>query len=189
MRLWAAMALWGVVAGTGCAGRTRAPATTANAAKGGATARQEQAATLFDAAAHGDKLRLKLLVDWSRYRLTWAWARALADHAEATTGLSQVEAEPSPSEAYVEMAVGELQTKLAAVAAGTQPPQIEAGVANARLAQLRGEPPLSRYPALPRLWTLTQDALAGADEVTYRGTGSVTLLFVGDRLAGVLDAR
>jgi hypothetical protein len=162
----------------------KTPAGTSHAAS-----RQEEAATLFDAAAHGDRLRLKLLVDWSRYRLTWAWARALADHAEATTGLSQVEAEPSPSEAYVEMAVGELQAKLAAVAAGTQPPQIEAGVANVRLAQLRGAPPLSKYPALPRLWTLTQDALVGADEITYRGTGSVTLLFVGDRLAGVLDAR
>ena len=29
----------------------------------------------------------------------------------------------------------------------------------------------------------------GADEVTYAGTTRVTLLFVGDRLAGVLDAR
>jgi hypothetical protein len=151
--------------------------------------RQEQAATLFDAALHRDRLRLKLLVDWSRYRLTWAWARAKADHAEATTGLSQVEAEPSPSEAYVEMAVGELQARLAAVAGGTQPPRAETGVANAQLAELRGAAPMSKYPALPRLWSLTQDALAGADEVTYEGVGRVTLLFVGDRLAGVLDAR
>ena len=152
--------------------------------------RQEQAAALFDAATHRDKLRLKLLVDWSRYRLTWAWARATADHAEATTGLSQVEAEPSPSEAYVEMAVGELQERLAAVAAGTQPPRAEAGVANAQLAELRqGAAPMSKYPALPRLWELTRDALDGADEITFAGGRRVTLLFVGDRLAGVLDAR
>ena len=170
---------------SGCATTGRATATKA-APK---VSRQEQAATLFDAALHRDKLRLKLLVDWSRYRLTWAWARAKADHAEATTGLSQVEAEPSPSEAYVEMAVGDLQARLAAVAGGTQPPQPEAGVANARLAELKGEPPMSKYPALPRLWTLTQDALVGADEITYRGQGQLTLIFVGDRLAGLLDAR
>jgi hypothetical protein len=170
---------------SGCATTSRATATKASPK----VSRQEQAATLFDAALHRDRLRLKLLVDWSRYRLTWAWARAKADHAEATTGLSQVEAEPSPSEAYVEMAVGELQARLAAVAGGTQPPRAETGVANAQLAELRGTAPMSKYPALPRLWSLTQDALAGADEVTYDGVGRVTLLFVGDRLAGVLDAR
>ena len=62
-------------------------------------------------------------------------------------------------------------------------------MANAELAQLKGAAPISKYPALPRLWTLTQDALVGADEVTYRGSGRVTLIFVGDRLAGLLDAR
>jgi hypothetical protein len=171
----------------GCAASK--PKTVAATSTSAHASRQEQAAVLFDAASHGDKLRLKLLVDWSRYRLTWAWARAVVDHAEATTGLSQVEAEPSPSAAYMDMAVGELQSKLAAVASGPQPPQAEPGVANALLSELRGQPPLSKYPALPRLWTLTQDALDGADEITFKGVGSVTLLFVGDRLAGVLDAR
>ncbi|MGZ3408332.1 MAG: hypothetical protein ACXVAN_17905 [Polyangia bacterium] len=171
----------------GCATGGGRAASSTHAAK---ASRQEQAAALFDAATHRDKLRLKLLVDWSRYRLTWAWARATADHAEATTGLSQVEAEPSPSEAYVEMAAGELQQKLAAVAAGTQPPHAEPGVANAQLAELRrGTPPMSKYPALPRLWELTRDALDGADEITFSGAQRVTLLFVGERLAGVLDAR
>ena len=175
-----------IVLATGCA--TTKPTTSATTAV--KQSRQEQAAALFDAASHRDLLRLKLLVDWSRYRLTWAWARAAADHAEATTGLSQVEAEPSPSEAYVNMAAGELQARLAAVAAGTQPPHAEAGVANAQLAELRqGAPPMSKYPALPRLWELTRDALDGADEITYAGGQRVTLLFVGDRLAGVLDAR
>jgi hypothetical protein len=154
-----------------------------------AKSRQEQAASLFDAATHRDRLRLKLLVDWPRYRLAWAWSRAAADHAESTTGLSQVEAEPSPSEAYVEMAVGELQERLAAVASGPQPPHPEPGVANARLAELRRGAPQTKYPALPRLWALTSEALEGADEITYAGTTRVTLLFVGDRLAGVLDAR
>ena len=171
----------------GCAttaGSHRAPSSaTAN------VSRQEQAATLFDAATHHDKLRLKLLVDWPRYRLAWAWARAAADHAEATTGLSQVEAEPAPSEAWIEMAVGELQTRLAGVASGPQPPHAEPGVANARLAELKRGAPETKYPALPRLWELTAEALAGADEVTYAGATRLTLLFVGDRLAGVLDAR
>ncbi len=67
------------------------------------------------------------------------------------------------------------------------------GYDNPMLAALRGGPvagaPPTKYPALPRLWELTQDALAGADEVTYAGAKRVTLLFVGDRLAGVLDAR
>jgi hypothetical protein len=175
-----------IVLAAGCATTKPTHVSTADAH----ASRQEQAAALFDAASHRDALRLKLLVDWSRYRLTWAWARATADHAEATTGLSQVEAEPSPSEAYVEMAVGELQARLAAVAAGAQPPHAEAGVANAQLAELRrSAPPMSKYPALPRLWELTRDALDGADEITYAGGKRVTLLFVGDRLAGVLDAR
>jgi len=151
--------------------------------------RQEQVAALFDAATHHDKLRLKLLVDWSRYRLAWAWSRAAADHAEATTGLSQIEAEPSPSEAWIDMAVGELQARLAAVASGPQPPHAEPGVANAKLAELKSGAPQTKYPALPRLWELAAEALSGVDEVTYAGAGRVTLLFAGDRLAGVLDAR
>jgi hypothetical protein len=151
--------------------------------------RQEQVAALFDAATHHDKLRLKLLVDWSRYRLAWAWSRAAADHAEATTGLSQIEADPSPSEAWIDMAEGELQARLAQVASGPQPPHEEAGVANAKLAELKGGPPQTKYPALPRLWELAAEALSGVDEVTYAGAGRVTLLFAGDRLAGVLDAR
>ena len=153
------------------------------------SSRQEQAATLFDAATHRDKVRLKLLVDWPRYRLAWAWARAVADHAEATTGLSQIEAEPDPSEAWIDMATGELQTRLAAVASGPQPPHAEPGVENAQLATLRKGPPQTKYPALPRRWELAAEALSGADQVTYAGTKRVTLLFVGDRLAGVLDAR
>ncbi len=177
-----------IVLAASCA-TTTTKATPSSAAPKAHASRQEQAAALFDAATHQDKRRLELLVDWTRYRLTWAWARAVADHAEATTGLSQVEAEPSPSEAYVQMAAGELMQRLAAVAAGPQPPHAEPGVANAQLAELRGPPPQTKYPALPRLWELTQDALAGADEVTFAGTGRITLVFVGDRLAGVLDAR
>jgi hypothetical protein len=174
-----------LVAGCATGGGGRA-ASSATKAKG---SRQEQAAALFDAATHRDKLRLKLLVDWPRYRLAWAWARAAADHAEATTGLSQIEAESSPSEAYVEMAAGELEARLSAVAAGPQPPHAEAGVANAQLAELKRGAPQTKYPALPRLWELAAEALAGADEITFAGAKRVTLLFVGDRLAGVLDAR
>ena len=146
-------------------------------------------ATLFDAATHRDRRRLELLVDWPRYRLAWAWARAAADHAEATTGLSQIEAEPDPSEAWIQMALGELQTRLAAVAAGPEPPQAQPGVANARFAELKKGAPLTKYPALPRLWELAAEALGGADEVTYAGSGRVTFLFVGDRLVGLLEAR
>jgi hypothetical protein len=171
----------------GCASTATTAGTAAPRAK--AMSRQEQAAALFDAATHRDKLRLKLLVDWPRYRLAWAWARAAADHAEATTGLSQIEAESSPSEAYVEMAAGELEARLSAVAAGPQPPHAEAGVANAQLAELKRGAPQTKYPALPRLWELAAEALAGADEIAFAGAKRVTLLFVGDRLAGVLDAR
>ena len=95
-----AIGLTAALFAAGCA--STAPSVRSSAAR---PARQEQAAALFDAATHRDKLRLKLLVDWSRYRLAWAWSRAAADHAEATTGLSQIEAEPSPSEAWIEMAV------------------------------------------------------------------------------------
>jgi hypothetical protein len=182
-----ALAVTVALAAVGCA--STGGGKDASAAGGAHVSRQEQAAALFDAATHHDLLRLKLLVDWPRYRLAWAWARAAADHAESTTGLSQIEAEPSPSEAWVEMAAGELQQRLAAVAEGPQPPHAEAGVANARLAELRRGAPETKYPALPRLWELASEALAGADEVTYAGGKRVTLLFVGDRLAGVLDAR
>jgi len=175
-----------LVALAGCAAPKSNGATSAAGVRAG---RQEQVAALFDAATHRDKLRLKLLVDWSRYRMAWAWSRAAADHAEATTGLSQIEAEPSPSEAWIDMAVGELQTRLATVASGPQPPHAEPGVANARLAELKNGAPQTKYPALPRLWELAAEALSGADEVTYSGVGRVTLLFAGDRLAGVLDAR
>jgi len=176
------------VAVAGCASQ-RASSSGATAGARAKVSRQEQAAALFEAATHGDKARLTLLVDWTRYRLTWAWSRAVADHAEATTGLSQVEAEPTPSQAYVEMAANDLMQKLSAVASGPQPPRAEPGVANARLGELRGGAPLTKYPALPRLWELTRDALDGADEVTYAGASRITLVFVGDRLAGVLDAR
>ena len=179
-----AIGLTAALFAAGCA--STAPSVRSSAAR---PARQEQAAALFDAATHRDKLRLKLLVDWSRYRLAWAWSRAAADHAEATTGLSQIEAEPSPSEAWIELAAGELQARLAQVASGPQPPHAEAGVANAQLAELKRGAPQTKYPALPRLWELTAEALSGADEVTYAGAGRVTLLFAGDRLAGVLDAR
>ena len=185
MRSTCAISIFSVFVAVGCA--TSKPATATTSAR--PASRQEQAAALFDAAVHGDKLRLKLLVDWSRYRLAWAWARAAADHAEATTGLSQIEAEPSPSEAWIDMAVGELQARLAKVASGPQPPHAEAGVANAQLAELKQGPPQTKYPALPQLWQLAAEALRGADEVTYAGAGRVTLLFAGDQLAGVLDAH
>lgn len=187
MRSTFAISIFSVVlAGCASTGGARAAAPAAAAA---GVSRQEQAAALFDAATHRDQKRLELLVDWPRYRLTWAWARALADHAEATTGLSLIEAEPEPSEAWIGMAVGELQAKLAAVASGPQPPQRMDGVTNAELATLKGGAPQTKYPALPRLWQLTDEALSEVDEVTYAGTKRVTLLFVGDRLAGVLDAR
>jgi hypothetical protein len=185
MRSTCAISIFSVLLVAGCA-TTSKPASGTAATK---VSRQEQVASLFDAATHRDKLRLKLMVDWPRYRLTWAWSRAASDHAESTTGLSQIEAEPSPSEAWVDMAVGELQARLAAVAEGPQPPQAQPGVANARLAELKRGAPETKYPALPRLWELTAEALDGADEVTYAGAKRVTFVFVGDRLAGVLDAR
>ena len=134
-------------------------------------------------------LRLKLLVDWQRYRLTWAWARALADHAEATTGLSQVEAEPSPSEAYVEMAAGRARSRGSRLSPPGRSRRMRSRVWPTRgWPSCAGVPPPTKYPALPRLWELTAEALAGADEVTYAGASRLTLLFVGERLAGVVEA-
>jgi hypothetical protein len=186
MRSTFAISIFSVLCASGCATqRASSPAAGAHAK----VSRQEQVAALFEAATHHDKTRLTLLVDWTRYRLTWVWARAAADHAEATTGLSQVEADPTPPETFVDMAANDLMRKLTAVADGPQPPHAEPGVANAQLALLRSGPPQTKYPALPRLWELTKDALDGADEVTYAGAKRVTLVFVGDRLAGVLDAR
>src|SRR5690349_12651936 len=143
MRSTCAISIFSVLVVAGCA-TSHSPATGTAAPT---VSRQGQVASLFDAATHRDKLRLKLLVAWPRYRLTWAWARAAADHAESTTGLSQIEAEPSPSEAWVDMAAGELQQRLAAVAEGPQPPQAQPGVANARLAELKRGAPETKYPA------------------------------------------
>jgi hypothetical protein len=176
-----------LVLGGGCAS-SHAHAAARAAAPSAAPSLQERAAALFDAASHGDRLRLKLLVDWTRYRLTTAWAHARADHATASAALSQLEAEPEPSDAYVDGAVTELQARLGAVAAGPMPPRAQPEATNPLLAELRAGAPPSRFPGLPQLWGLTSEALAGAREVTYAGTGRVTLLFAGDRLAGVLDA-
>ncbi len=180
----------------GCAsspGKHAGPTTSAHASdravRSAANRLQEQAAAIFDAAVHDDKARLKLAVDWSRYRTLAAWLRAHADHEQSTGELSLLEAEPDASESYVNHAVGELQAQLADAAKGPTPPQPRPGVTNALFGELKRGAPQTKYPALPRLWELTTDAIGSADEVTYEGARRVTLLFIGDRLVGVLEAR
>jgi hypothetical protein len=179
----------------GCAATTPAQPGAATATPGNSGARptgrrlQEQAAAIFDVAVHDDKLRLKLMVDWPRYRMLAAWLRAHADHEASTGELSLLEAEPDASESYVNHAVGELQAQLADAAKGPTPPQPRPGVTNALFGELKRGAPQTKYPALPRLWELTTDAIGGADEVTYEGARRLTLLFIADRLVGVLEAR
>jgi hypothetical protein len=180
----------------GCAASTRAQKAangTTPAAKAAARSPgkrlQEQAAALFDVAAHDDRPRLKLMVDWARYRMLAAWLRAHADHEASTGELSLLEAEPDASESYVNHAVGELQAQLAEAAKGPTPPQLQPGVTNALFGELKRGAPQTKYPALPRLWELTTDAIGAADEVTYEGARRLTLLFIADRLVGVLEAR
>ena len=75
------------------------------------------------------------------------------------------------------------------VADGPMPPRLQPGMMNARLAGYKRGPAQGAPPALARLQTLVAEALGGAREVTYEGARRVTLVFVGDRLAGVLEAR
>lgn len=191
-RLFLALLLAGGCASSpGKHAASSSPAARANdrAARNSANRLQEQAAAIFDAAVHDDKARLKLAVDWSRYRTLAAWLRAHADHEQSTGELSLLESEPDASESYVNHAVGELQQQLAEVAKGPTPPQPRPGVTNALFGELKRGAPQTKYPALPRLWELTMEAVGNADEVTYEGARRVTLLFNADRLVGVLEAR
>jgi hypothetical protein len=148
---------------------------------------RERAAALFEAAGHHDVLRLKTLVDWSRFRLVEGLAHAGSDEAAAVV-LSRLEAEPEPSARLVEAGARALEGLLAPITTGPTPPQLQAGTMNATLAAWRRGPQPGAPAALARLTTLVSEALDGAREVTYAGSRRVTFVFVGDRLAGVLEA-
>ena len=175
-----------LVLGCGCAARQKASAATA--AVGARDALQERAAALFDAAVHGDELRLRTLVDWARWRTFDGLAHSRGNE-DAAAVLSRLEAEPQPSAAFVDGAAHALRTRLAEVAAGPTPPQACAGVMNAELAAWRRGPAAGAPPSLARLQALVADALDGAREVTMQGSRRVTLVFGGDLLIGVLEAR
>jgi len=175
-----ALALLGLC---GCATtQTQAPAPTV------APELRERAAALFDAAAHGDVLRIKMLVDWSRWRLVDGLEHAGSDEGAARV-LSQLEAQPAPSAALIDRAAQQLKTQLVALTGGPTPPELLGGTMNATLASWRRGPGEGTPPALARLETLVSEALDGAREVTYAGGRRVTLVFVGDRLAGVVEAQ
>jgi hypothetical protein len=148
---------------------------------------QERAAALFDAAAHGDELRLKTMVDWARWR-TVGGLQAASDDARAAEVLSRLEAEPRPTAQFVEAAVPGVRARLAEVAAGTLPPRPRTGIMNATVAAWRRGPSEGTPPSLARLQTLVAESLEGAREVTYEGGKRVTLVFVGNQLAGLVDA-
>lgn len=184
---WALVLLAIAEVASGCAAARPQPATVG---QGREThdALQEQAATLFDAAAHGDELRLKGLVDWTRWR-TFAGLGRCSDDAQAAELLSRIEAEPQPSSRFVDAAAHDVRGRLAAVTGGPMPPRPRPGVMNATLAALRGGPPAGAGPSLARLRTLVAESLDGAREVTYDGARRVTLVFVSGLLVGLLDAR
>jgi hypothetical protein len=167
----------------GCATAPR-PATTPTEAP---AELREQAAALFDAAAHGDELRLKTLVDWTRWR-TVAGLKECASETQAAEVLSKIEAEPQPSPRFVDTAVQKVRAELAEVAAGTLPPQAQAAAPNATVAGWKSGPTPRTSPSLARLHTLVADSLDGAREVTYAGSRRVTLVFVGSRFVGMVDA-
>jgi hypothetical protein len=169
----------------GCA--TARPAATASEGQPPAELR-ERAAALFDAAAHGDLLRLKTLVDWGRWRTVQARAVCSSDQ-QAAELLSRLEAEPQPSPRFVDDAVGKVRTELAEVTAGTLPPEPQPGMMNATLAGWRRGPEEGAPPSLARLQSLAADSLEGAAELTYRGARRVTLVFVGGLYVGMVEAR
>ncbi len=175
-----------LVTAAGCAGAPR-PAPKAAEAPPELV---ERAAVVFDAAAHNDVLRLKTLVDWNRWRLVDGLKGVdKGDDAAAERVLSQVEAHPEPSSALVEAGARQIRALLGPVAEGPMPPRLQPGMMNATLAGWKRGPDAGASPALARLRTLVAEALDGAREVTYEGARRVTLVFVGDRLAGVLEAR
>lgn len=149
---------------------------------------QERAAALFDAAAHGDELRLKTMVDWARWR-TVGGLQGAGDEARAAEVLSRLEAEPRPTARFVDGAAAEVRARLAEVAAGTLPPRPRSGLMNATVAAWRRGPSEGASGSLARLQTLVAESLEGAREVTYEGGKRVTLVFVGTLLVGVVDAR
>ncbi len=172
----------------GCAAAKPAPSATAATASAPAhDPMAERGATLFDAAVHGDRLRLKTLVDWNRWRSFEAWAGARSE-SDARQALSQLEAQPQPGEAYVDAAVDRLQARLAQAASGPLPPREAPGASNASLAQLRAGPAPGTSPSLARLTTLVAESLADAHEVTFDGARRVTLVFVDGELAALLEA-
>jgi hypothetical protein len=149
---------------------------------------REQAAALFDAASHGDELRLKTLVDWTRWR-TVSGLKECASDAQAAEVLSKIEGEPQPSPRFVDTAVQKVRAELAEVAEGTLPPQAQTAAPNATVAGWRSGPPRGAPPSLARLRALVADSLEGAREVTYTGSRRVTLVFVGVRFVGMVDAK
>jgi hypothetical protein len=177
-----------VVALVGCAGAPPPPAATATQAPPAAhDPLAERGAALFDAAVHGDRLRLKTLVDWTRWRSFEAWAGARSE-SDARQALSQLEAQPQPGDAYVDAAVERLQARLAQAASGPLPPREAPGAHNAALAKLRAGPPAGSSPSLARLTTLVAESLSDAHAVTFDGAGRVTLVFVDGELAALLEA-
>jgi hypothetical protein len=149
---------------------------------------EERAAGLFDAATHDDRLRLKALIDWPRYRTFNAW-RTSADDASAARALAQLEAEPQPSAQFLDGAVAQLAQVLRAVAAGPLPPRPRHDAGDARLEALRAGVAAGTAPSLARLATQAGEALQGGGEISYEGTGRITFVFVSGQLAAMLDGK
>jgi hypothetical protein len=167
----------------GCA-HTRAPAKTSTENQPN-PALVEKGAALFDAATHDDRLRLKTLVDWPRWRTVAAWQSA-HDAASADRAIATLEADAQPGDAFVDGETQKLAARLTSVAAGTMPPQPMMSPSD-ELQRLRHGAQGTMSPSEARLATYAREAVEGADDITYRGSGRVTLAFVAGQLVGVFE--
>lgn len=147
----------------------------------------ERGAQLFNAAAHDDRLQLRAMIDWPRYRVIDA---ALKSHNEAAAAqaLATLETEPQPSDAYIDGAVTELGNRLKSAASGSAPPRAM-GELHDGLRAMMQKMMRSTSPARARLATMAAEALDGERGVVFRGVGDLNLVFVRDQLVAILDAR
>ena len=172
----------------GCAHQP-APPTTPATTTGNAPSAElvERGAALFDAAMHDDRQRLKGLVDWSRYRMFVAW-HSSPDEASAARAIADMEAEPQPSDRFVDGEVEKLASLLKAVASGTLPPRPLPVTDNAELRALRAGPQGTMSPSRARLTTYATEALQAGRDISYEGVGRITLLFMAGQLVALFVA-
>jgi hypothetical protein len=179
-----------IVLALAIAGCAAAPAPkSATPATEKSAALQERAAELFDAAMHHDRLRMRALVDWDRYRSIDLSFRD-EDETVAARALAELEAEPHPSSHYVDVTLAEIERKLQRVASGPMPPRPKGDVVQ----MFHREQRPNMTPSARRLVTFAAQALEGHRDIYYQGSGAGTgtgydaiLVFVAGQLVAVAD--